>query len=76
MATTACSELMLDSHFLAFRPDFTSKLEHGLALGTLKFYISLNDKINHGIVNMSSNCDVKSGLRMSFKMNFESMLEV
>ena len=37
-----------------------SKLVRELAFGTPKFYI---DKINHGLINMSSNCDVKSGLR-------------
>ena len=46
------------------RPDFTSKLVRELAFGTPKFYIAPYDKINHGLVNMSSNCDVKSGLRI------------
>ena len=46
-----------------FRPDFTSKLVRELAFGTPKFYIAPYDKINHGLVNMSSNCDVKSGVR-------------
>ena len=45
------------------RPDFTSKLVHGLAFGTPKFYIAPNDKIHHGLVNLSCKCDVKSGLR-------------
>ena len=45
------------------RPDFTSKLVRELAFGTPKFYIAPYDKINHGLVNMSSDCDVKSGLR-------------
>ena len=44
------------------RPDFTSQLEHGLAFGIPKFYIAPYDKINHGLVNLSSNCDVKLGL--------------
>ena len=48
------------------RPDFTSQLVHELAFGTPKFYIALYDKINHGVVNLSSNCDVKSGLRPDF----------
>ena len=47
----------------ALRPDFTSNLVRELAFGTPKFYIAPYDKINHGLVNMSSNCDVKSGLR-------------
>ena len=47
------------------RPDFTSKLVRELAFGTPKFYIAPYDKINHGLVNMSSNCDVKSGRRPS-----------
>ena len=45
------------------RPDFTSQLVHGLANGIPKFYIAPYDKINHGLVNLSSNCDVKSDLR-------------
>ena len=53
--------LILISMFL--RPDFTSKLEHVLAFGTPKFYIAPYDKIKHELVNLSSNCDVKSGLR-------------
>ena len=44
------------------RPDFTSKLVHVLAFGTLKFYIAPYDKIKHELVNLSSNCDVKSRL--------------
>ena len=48
--------------FVCLRPDFTSKLVHVLAFGTPKFYIAHYDKIKHKIVNLSSNCDVKSGL--------------
>ena len=50
--------------FGALRPDFTAKLEHGLAFGTPKVYIAPYDKINHVhvLVNLSCNCDVKSGL--------------
>ena len=40
-----------------------SKLVHGLAFGTPIFYIAPYDEINHGLVNLSCNCDVKSGLR-------------
>ena len=39
-----------------------SKLVRELAFGTPKFYIALYDKINQGLVNVSSNCDVKLGL--------------
>ena len=46
------------------RPDFTSKLVHGLAFGTPKFYIAPYDKINHELVNLSYKCDVKSDLRV------------
>ena len=46
------------------RPDFTSKLVHVLAFGTPKFYIAPYDKIKHELVNLSSNCDVKSGLNV------------
>ena len=45
------------------RPDFTSKLVHVLAFGTPKFYIAPYDKIKHELVSLSSNSDVKSGLR-------------
>ena len=45
------------------RPDFTSKLVHVLAFGTPKFYIAPYDKIKHKLVNLSSNCDVKSDLK-------------
>ena len=48
----------------ALRPDFTSKLEHGLAFGTPKFYIATYDKINHTLVNLRYNCDLKSGLSL------------
>ena len=46
------------------RADFTSNLVYGLAFGTPKFYIAHYGKINHRLVNMSANCDVKSGLRL------------
>ena len=45
------------------RPDFTSNLVHELAFGTPKFYIAPCGKIKHELVNLSSKCDVKSGLR-------------
>ena len=44
------------------RPDFTSQLVYGLALGTPKLYNTPYGKINHGLVNLSYNCDAKSGL--------------
>ena len=50
------------SWVVPLRPDFTSKLVHVLAFGTPKFYIAPYDKIKHKLVNLSSNCDVKSGL--------------
>ena len=49
------------------RPDFTSKLVHVLAFGTPKFYIAPYDKIKHELVNLSSNCDMKSGLSLPRK---------
>ena len=45
------------------RPDFMSKLVHGLAFETPKYCTVPYGKINHGFVNLSSICDVKSGLR-------------
>ena len=53
---------MLEFLFASLRPDYTSKLVRVLAFGTPKFYIALYDKIKHELVNLSSNCDVKSGL--------------
>ena len=53
--------------FNTLRPDFTSKLVHVLAFGTPKFYIAPYDKIKHELVNLSSNCDVKSGLSVSYQ---------
>ena len=55
------------SFLVRLRPDFTSKLVHVLAFGTPKFYIALYDKIKHELVNLSSNCDVKSVLSNSSK---------
>ena len=52
------------SNIEALRPDFTSKLVHVLAFGTPIFYIAPYDKIKHELVNLSSNCDVKSGLKV------------
>ena len=49
---------------LSLRPDFTSKLEHGFAFGIPKFYIGPYNKINHGLVKLSYNCDMKSGLSL------------
>ena len=49
------------------RADFTSKLVHGLAFGPPKFYIAPYDKINHGLVNLTYNCDVKLGLSLPRK---------
>ena len=51
---------------IILRPDFTSKLVHILAFGTSRFYIAPYDKIKHELVNLSSNCDVKSGLSVPF----------
>ena len=34
-----------------------------VAFGRPEFYIAPYDKSNRGLVNLSSNCDVKSGLR-------------
>ena len=49
-------------YLLTLRPDFTSKLVLRVAFGTPIFYIAPYDKINHRLVNLSCNCDVKSGL--------------
>ena len=39
--------------------DFTSNIVHGLAFGAPKFCITSYHQINHGLVNLSCNCDVK-----------------
>ena len=49
---------------LILRPGFTSNLVHELAFGTSKFYIAPYGKINHRVVNLSYNCDMKLGLRV------------
>ena len=54
--------LFFGSLFISLRPDFTSKLVHVLAFGTPKFYIAPYGKIKRELVNLSSNCNVKSGL--------------
>ena len=53
------------SIYHTLRPDFTSNLVHRLAFGTPKFYIAPSGKINHKLVNLSSNCDVKSDLSVN-----------
>ena len=61
--------MTLRPYFSSLRPDFTSKLVRELAFGTPQFYIAPYDRIKHELVNMSSNCDVKSGqsqLHLSF----------
>ena len=67
-----CLQFQLFSS-LVLRPDFTSKLVHVLAFGTPKFYIVPYDKIKHELVNLSSNCDVKSGLEV---LSFEPQLKL
>ena len=47
--------------FGTLRPDFTSNLVHGLPFRTPKFYSAPYGKINHRIVNLSYNRDVKIG---------------
>ena len=56
-------KVVTETRSFRLRPDFTSKLVHVLSFGTLKFYIAPYDKIKHELVKLSSNCDVKSGLR-------------
>ena len=46
---------------IELRPDSTSKLVHG----TPKFYFAPYYKINNCLVNLSNNCDVNSGLKIS-----------
>ena len=57
--------------FLAttLRPDFTSNLVRELAFGTPQFYTAPYGKINHELINLSSNYDVKSGLRATEKFH-------
>ena len=52
------------------RPEFTSVLLHGLAFGTPKYYIAPYGKTNHGLVNLSYTCDMKSAQRLEpFRQN-------
>ena len=44
------------------RPDFTSNVVRVLAFETPKFYIAPYGKINHGLIKLSSYCNVKSDL--------------
>ena len=60
-----------EAYAQSLRTDFTSKLVHVLEFGTPKFYIAPYDKIKHELVNLSSNCDVKSGLSADFDFYFE-----
>ena len=43
------------------------KLEHVLAFGTPNFYIAPYDKIIRTLVNLSYNCNVKSGLNLAIQ---------
>ena len=61
--------------YLELRPDFTSKIIHVLAFGIPKFYIAPYDKINHGLVNLSCNCDVKSGLSLIMLMKLTLLVK-
>ena len=63
------SILLFFFFFSGLRPDFTSKLVHVLAFGTPKFYIAHYDKIKYKLVNLSFNCDVKSGLSIAYQIN-------
>ena len=53
-------------------PDFTSKIVHVLAFGIPKFYIAPYDKINHGLVNLSCNCDVKFHVEVSTRISIRN----
>ena len=62
-----CAQVFVTDHYLKHLGlNFLgpSKLVHVLAFGTPKFYIAPYDKIKHELVNLSSNCDVKSGLNL------------
>ena len=65
---------VLDVDITTLRPDFTSKLVPELAFGTPKFYIAPYDEIEHELVKLSSNCDVKSGLRPDFTSQLKCRL--
>ena len=49
---------------------FHVEVSTGSSIWTPKFYIAPYDEINHGHVNLSSNCDVKSGLRVKLGARF------
>ena len=54
----------------SLRPNFTSSYVQGLAFETPKFYIVLYGEINHSLINLSYNCDMKSGLRLTRLSDF------
>ena len=66
MFTKVCAEVLVN-RLRGLKPDFTSKLVHVLAFGTPNLYIAPYDKIKHELVNLSSNCEVKSGLSLPRK---------
>ena len=55
---------------IRLRPDFKSKLVHVLAFRIPNFYIAPYDKIQYELVNLSSNCNVKSGLTVIHLKHF------
>ena len=63
----------------SLRTDFTSNLVHGLAFQTPKFYIASYGKMKQEPVKLSSNCDVKSDLRIGtdrFKQILQSQIRL
>ena len=60
--------------FGTLRPDFMLKLVHGLAFGTHKFYIAPYGNINHRLINLRYNYDMKLGLSVSCKLILKYML--
>ena len=69
--------LVLNNRALILFTVIYGKLKHNpfgfeliaLAFGIPKFYIAPYDKIKHELVKVSSNCDVKSGLRSHPSIN-------
>ena len=47
----------------SFKARFHVEVSTRFSIRTTKFYIAPYGKINHGLLNLSYNCDVESGLR-------------
>ena len=54
----------------------STEIVHRLAFGTTKFYIVPYGKINYGLVDLSYNYDVKSGLNIKLLINHDLFMKI